>query len=268
MTEKTGVYSITNKKNGKRYIGSAININKRWNEHRHLLRNGIHHSLHLQSAWNKYGESMFSFDVLVTCSPDDLISHEQFWIDAFNACSTKHGYNTLPNAANWLGMKHSEASRRAISLKRKGKPLSPAQRAAVVGRKYKMSAAGKLTRQGEKNGRAILTEADVVKIKTSLRDGQSVKSIALVFGVSYHVIWEIAVGHKWVHVEVDGFVPGKRGPGIGENNSMAKLTAAKVSEIKRLLRDGMTGKDVANACGVSKRAVSEIKGGRRWGHVE
>ena len=28
-----GIYSITNKINGKRYIGQSININNRWKEH-------------------------------------------------------------------------------------------------------------------------------------------------------------------------------------------------------------------------------------------
>jgi hypothetical protein len=70
------------------------------------------------------------------------------------------------------------------------------------------------------------------------------------------------------HVEVDGFVPGKRGPGVGENNTMAKLTADKVAEVKRLLREGMMGKDVARICGISKQAVSQIKTGRIWSHVK
>ncbi len=268
MSNQSGIYSITHKKSGKRYIGSAMNIRGRWNMHRHRLRQGTHHSPHLQAAWDKYGEAAFVFEILATCEPSELTAQEQFWIDAFHTCSNRYGYNTLPNAANWLGMKHTEASKKAMSFKRKGKPLTPTQRAALVGRKYSMSESGKMARRGENNSRAILTEADVVSIKARLRDGQSVKDVSLTFGVSYHVIWEIAIGHRWTHVEVDGFVPGRRGPGVGENNAMAKLTADKVAEIKRLLREGMMGKDVARIYGISKQAVSKIKMGKIWSHVE
>lgn len=40
----SGVYAITNTATGKRYIGSAVNIKKRWREHLHNLRKNKHHS--------------------------------------------------------------------------------------------------------------------------------------------------------------------------------------------------------------------------------
>jgi group I intron endonuclease len=59
----TGIYQILNKVNGKSYVGSAVNIKKRWAVHRHTLRNNKN-SPHLQKAWNKYGEESFEFNVL------------------------------------------------------------------------------------------------------------------------------------------------------------------------------------------------------------
>jgi group I intron endonuclease len=56
-----GVYVIHNVKNNHCYVGSTTDFRKRFDLHRHLLRNGKHHSPHLQAAWNKYGEQSFVF---------------------------------------------------------------------------------------------------------------------------------------------------------------------------------------------------------------
>jgi predicted GIY-YIG superfamily endonuclease len=43
MKEKiSGIYKITNLLNGKMYIGSAVNVRKRWHQHRHGLRCNKH----------------------------------------------------------------------------------------------------------------------------------------------------------------------------------------------------------------------------------
>jgi len=113
----TGVYCILCTASGKRYIGSsASSIMGRWHLHRKQLRKGNHHSLHLQRAWTKYGESSFDFTVLATCAPDECITMEQKFIDAFRASERHYGYNINPNARSPLGVKFS-AERIAIHRK-------------------------------------------------------------------------------------------------------------------------------------------------------
>ena len=53
------IYKITNKTNGKFYIGSTFNFEKRIHTHFYNLKCGKHHSFHLQNAFKKYGESSF-----------------------------------------------------------------------------------------------------------------------------------------------------------------------------------------------------------------
>ena len=53
----------------------------------------------------------------------------------------------------------------------------------------------------------------------------------------------------------------------GEGNGMAKLTAVKVLEIKRLLAGGVTQEVIASVYALSQQGVSLIKTGRRWAHV-
>lgn len=47
---KAGVYQILNIVNNKRYIGSSVDIPKRWREHLHSLRQNVHCSRYLQRA--------------------------------------------------------------------------------------------------------------------------------------------------------------------------------------------------------------------------
>ena len=47
----SGIYMIYNTINNKIYIGSSVDIIKRMDSHLSYLRNGKHHSVHLQRAW-------------------------------------------------------------------------------------------------------------------------------------------------------------------------------------------------------------------------
>ena len=73
----------------------------------------------LQRHFNKYGESDLLFIKLICCHPDELLSYEQFFIDSYNPY-----FNILKKAGSALGFKHTEESKRKLSLARKGKPLS------------------------------------------------------------------------------------------------------------------------------------------------
>lgn len=81
LKDLVGIYSIFNLANGKKYIGSSKNIYNRWHEHWHNLKNNKAHNLHLQAAWNKYGEENFVFNVLEYCSEEERFEREQYYID-------------------------------------------------------------------------------------------------------------------------------------------------------------------------------------------
>lgn len=112
-----GVYAITNTVNGHVYIGSAVNISRRWNGHRLKLVNNRHGNSHLQNSWNKYGADCFEFAVLERCEIDRLIEREQSYID-----SEKPVYNICLIAGSTLGVKHTDEARRNMSEARKGQP--------------------------------------------------------------------------------------------------------------------------------------------------
>ena len=77
----SGIYEIVNTVNGKRYIGSSVNIKTRWSQHRVRLSSGDHHCPPLQRAWVKYGSDAFEFRVIERCGRDVLVSLEQSYLD-------------------------------------------------------------------------------------------------------------------------------------------------------------------------------------------
>jgi len=106
----TGIYKIENKINNKVYIGSSIDIKKRWHEHKRLLNKNKHHSRHLQNAYNKYGKENFDWVIILEVKTElaKLLELEQYYIDLFNACDKNIGYNISPTAGSCLGIKRSK----------------------------------------------------------------------------------------------------------------------------------------------------------------
>lgn len=96
---KCGVYKITCIPNGKIYIGSSKNIDKRWNEHIYELNNHRHCNMFLQEDWDKYGQSEFKFEVIEETEECNRFEIEQEYIDEFRPYYRNgNGYNISENA--------------------------------------------------------------------------------------------------------------------------------------------------------------------------
>lgn len=128
----SGIYQILNTNNGKMYVGSAINIAARWKTHQSHLRNGKHHSKHLQSSWDRHGESAFSFTILQAVKDAaHLLQCEDEWIQRLKSADRSRGYNICLRAGSQLGMRHSAEARQKISAANKGKAKTPEHQAAI-----------------------------------------------------------------------------------------------------------------------------------------
>jgi hypothetical protein len=79
------IYRINNALTNSCYVGRATNYRRRKNEHFYDLRRNISTSRILQKAWNKYGETNFTFEVIEEVNKGvDLQEREQYWIDVLN----------------------------------------------------------------------------------------------------------------------------------------------------------------------------------------
>lgn len=97
MLKKKGIYSITNVLNGKKYIGSTSkSFIVRFTQHLSKLRLNKHHCIHLQFAWNKYGEDFFIFSIEeVLEDTSNILDKEAEYIEKYD--SYHSGYNANPN---------------------------------------------------------------------------------------------------------------------------------------------------------------------------
>ncbi len=115
----SGIYKIVNNINNKIYIGSAINLSRRFKEHIRTLKSNKHHNKKMQNSWNKHGENNFSFVIIEYCEKEKLILREQHYIDEINP-----EYNICRIAGNTLGTKMSDEQKKHLSVINTGKKLT------------------------------------------------------------------------------------------------------------------------------------------------
>lgn len=230
-----GIYAIRSKRNGKVYVGASTNIEGRWSFHRSVLNRGLHHSWHLQRAWERDGADAFEWIILEEVdNKDDLRSAEQKWLDTYQAGDRKYGYNL---------------SSRSAGVERLSEET-----------KHKMS----LSQRGENQHNHLVTEDDVIEIRARAADGESYASIADDFPIGPDGVKSIVYKNNWKHVGRHDPVPrdidGSHHPG-------AILNEELVAEIKRRLAAGEKQKDIANDLGLRRENVSVIAQNRAWDHV-
>ena len=89
------IYKITNQKNGMVYIGSSIEVERRWRQHKEASINekDHHYNYPLMIAFREFGIANFTFEIIDTL-PDHqaMIKAEHDWIVKEN-CVVPNGYN-------------------------------------------------------------------------------------------------------------------------------------------------------------------------------
>lgn len=113
---KLGVYRWINNENGKTYVGSSVNLTRRFTNYYstgYLLRESKSNNSVIYRALLKYGYANFSLEILEYCETPCVIFWEQYYMGLLGP-----EYNILSIAGSNLGFKHSEETRARFFFKK------------------------------------------------------------------------------------------------------------------------------------------------------
>ena len=91
---KCGIYKITNQVTDECYIGQAVDVYKRWNEHCKCgLGIDTPPGNKLYKAMQEYGLNNFTFELIEECDKAELNEKEKYFIELYQA--KEFGYNSV-----------------------------------------------------------------------------------------------------------------------------------------------------------------------------
>lgn len=121
MSNNSGIYKITLIEDNRCYIGSAVNIEDRWYNHKKAVSSCKKGQV-ITRALRKYGIDSFKWEILEYCNIDNLISREQFYLDKIRPFADEgRGFNVRKIADSNLGVKFSDETKKLQSDQRRGK---------------------------------------------------------------------------------------------------------------------------------------------------
>lgn len=113
------VYLITNKINGKRYVGQTVQtMTSRWSKH--CSPSKASDGMPIVHAIQKYGKEAFEVKVLVECETIEEMNHRETYYIRILKTQTPNGYNVLPGGSN---SRHTEETKKKIGEGNKGKHI-------------------------------------------------------------------------------------------------------------------------------------------------
>lgn len=120
------IYLVTNKTDGKVYVGQTVNFKKRLRQYKYLRCKG---QTKLYNALSCHGFENFLFEIL-----DEAIDKTQldfleiFYIEKFESLSPLKGYNLLSGGSNGIPC---EETRKKMSISRTGKKVGKFSKQAI-----------------------------------------------------------------------------------------------------------------------------------------
>lgn len=234
-----GIYKITNLINHKCYVGKTNNFERRKKDHFRLAKIEGHkeYNKSLYQAIRKYGEENFSFDILESLE-DYSKADEKEKYWIQKLDSFKNGYNESKGGDGGSSKGHC---------------------------------------QGSQNGRSLLSEQDIIYIRTLFQQGCSRQEAYEPFKekISINGFSRIWNGTTWTHIMPEVYtkeninrnaIMGKQKGGLQRR----KLTIEEVKQIRKWRQEGITYQDIANKLKnkVSLSTIKDVGNYRTYREVE
>lgn len=116
------IYKLTNKINGKIYIGKTISFKNRMNHYK--SHQNSRYDQPILRAIKKYRWINFKSEILESfkeLNEKVLLDREEYWIKYCDSTNRKTGYNICPRGVNTTGFKHKKSTLKKLSILNSGK---------------------------------------------------------------------------------------------------------------------------------------------------
>lgn len=125
----SGIYQIKNTISGGVYFGRSVDVEDRLHHHRNELKRNVHRNKRLQNSWNKYGASVFKFELIWEEAPENLCDLEGFILEFMWSDKRLYNHHKLSyggfEPGNKLGcFSRSEETKKKMSDAFKGRKFS------------------------------------------------------------------------------------------------------------------------------------------------
>lgn len=161
------IYKITNKINGKIYVGKSKNPQSRYKRHLYIADKQVKKNNQFQpihAAISKYGSENFSLDIIDECDSEiEIFTKEIYWIEHCKSNLTKYpnfGYNLTNGGEGVAGLSPSLETRNKISEANSGENNGMAGKTHTIETRYNMSVS-----QASRKIREPITEEHKQKLK-------------------------------------------------------------------------------------------------------
>lgn len=228
MLNKCGVYKITNKVTNQFYIGSSENVARRWSDHktRYKDETGKEYNKELYVAIRQYGLENFNIEVIEECDESMLKERESYYIKELNAilngyngygldkhgkaCLTKDDVINIRNRYNEHHRKKEVYKDYIDRISEKGfhKVWNGYTWPGIMDEVYTKENIefhkNNTGQKGIENGKASLTEEDVISIRTYKKEGYPKQEVYEMYKdkVTKGSFTNTWCGYTWKHIVI------------------------------------------------------------------
>lgn len=227
-----GIYRITNKINGKTYVGkTSKSFGDRWDCHKTQLNGGYHDNKHLQRAWFKYGANSFEFCIIESVNDASLLNDMEIkYINHYRNIGLCYNIKDGGDGGFLLGSHLSEDAKQRIGEK---------NRINMTGKKVSDETRKKMSESQKKRYESWTKEDRILHGEISSKT---------------------ASGYKWKEESKKKFSDTQKTKPNG-----AKYSIEQVKEIRRLHEEeGMSFNDISAIMNIPRHTVYLIATYRRW----